>query len=610
MNRVERKKGKDITVLWELWKFVIEYKLNLFFAIFFLLFTSGITLGLGQGIRFIIDNGFVSSSPAQLKVAIIIFLIVALLLALGTFFRHFFVSWLGERVTTKIRDEVYKHTVYLHPSFFELNSPSEIQSRLTADITLLQTLIGSSLSMALRNIITFIGGSVFLFFTNVKLSLVVLASVPFIIGPILIFARKLRSLASKRQKNLAKLGVMVNESLFNIKTLQAYNHQTIDKKKFSEGSKNYLAISKTHILFRAFFFAIAIFSTLASIATMLYLGGLDVLNGKISAGDLGAFIFYAFIIASSLAAISEVFGDLQLAAGASERLMQLYKTKPHIESPEQPINIKGGIKGNLQLSNLNFSYGIATNEANTILEKKEDKHRVLHNINISLEAGKTYALVGPSGAGKSTLFDLLLRFYDPDTGENEKGSLKLDGYDIRNLNLFEYRDLIATVPQNPIIFSGTVAENIRYSKESASLEEIKKAARLSYAHEFIEKMPNGYDTFLGENGERLSGGQKQRLVIARAFLKNPKILLLDEATNSLDAESEYQVHKALRQLTKNRTTLVIAHSIATVAEAHKIFVIEEGQVIDQGKHSTLYKKSKVYRRFCDLQFKPLNLETK
>ncbi|MCB1200457.1 MAG: ATP-binding cassette domain-containing protein [Leptospiraceae bacterium] len=590
MRSRDRQKSKNIGILTEIKSFLKPYSGMVILAAFFLLFTSAITLSLGQGIRLMIDRGFISGSVHELMISIFIFIALAALLAVSTYFRHYFVSWLGEKVTTDIRTQVYKHTIYLHPSFFELNSASEIQSRLTSDITLLQALIGSSFSMALRNILMFIGGTIFLFLTNMKLSLIVFASVPFIMGPILIYGKRLRVLTRDRQKNLARIGSYINESLFNIKTVQAYNHQKSDETRFEKVTGDFLKVSRYRILFRSFFFGISIFFTMGSIAAMLYLGGRDVMQGKISGGELAAFIFYAFMIASSVGAISEVYGDLQLAAGATERLLELYRTKADIVNLEnaKPVNLKA--PGNIKIKNLNFSYA---NEENN----SESTKQVLHSINLNLEAGKTFALVGPSGAGKTTLFDLLLRFYDPDSGE-----ILFEGVNIKELKLEDYRNQIALVPQSPAIFSGSVADNIRYSKENATDEEVISAAKMAFAEEFILKMPKKYDSFLGENGERLSGGQKQRLAIARAFLKNPKILLLDEATNSLDAESEHQVQRALNKLTRNRTTLVIAHRIATVVKADKIFVIDNGIIVAEGKHSVLYRKSSLYRRFCDLQF--------
>lgn len=582
MRRPDRPPSKNIFNLKFISAFLSPYRWLIAAASFFLVFTAGVTLSVGQAVRMLIDRGMASGSEKELAVTVSIFTGLAFLVSLGTYFRHYFVSMLGELVTTDIRTAVYKKIIHMHPAFFEVNSASEMQSRLTSDITLLQTLIGSSFSMALRNVLSFVGGVIFLFVTNVKLTAVVLISVPFIMGPILIFGKKQKKLSKETQSKLAKIGIYVNESLFNIKTLQSFNHQPFDEKNFTQVSADYLKITRQRIFYRSFLFAASVFFILASVSGMMFIGGYDVMRGLLTPGDLGAFIFYAFMVASSVGALSEILGDLQRAAGATERLMEIYTSENKILSGDKLMS-HGPAK--VEFVNVNFRY------------ESDTRAEVIRDLSLEIAAGKQYALVGPSGAGKSTLFDLLLRFYDV-TG----GKILVNGTDVRELNLQQYRSHIAIVPQAPAIFSGSVMHNIRYSRPEASEAEAIEAARLAYADEFVDRMPDKYDSFLGENGQRLSGGQKQRIAIARAILKDPAILLLDEATNSLDAESEHKVQSAFHNLMKNRTTLVIAHRLATIMNCENIIVLEDGKITDMGKHSELYERSRLYRRFCDLQF--------
>lgn len=582
MRRPDRPPSKNIFNLKFIGTFLSPYKRLILASSFFLVFTAGVTLSVGQAVRMLIDRGMSSGSEKELAVTVSVFTGLAFLVSLGTYFRHYFVSMLGELVTTDIRTAVYKKIIHMHPAFFEVNSASEMQSRLTSDITLLQTLIGSSFSMALRNVLSFVGGVIFLFVTNVKLTAVVLVSVPFIMGPILIFGKKQKKLSKETQSKLARIGIYVNESLFNIKTLQSFNHQPHDEKNFTEVSADYLKITRQRIFYRSFLFAASVFFILASVSGMMFIGGYDVMRGLLTPGDLGAFIFYAFMVASSVGALSEILGDLQRAAGATERLMEIYNSENKIISGSQ-LMAHGPAK--VEFVNVNFRY------------ESDTRAEVIRDLSLEIAAGRQYALVGPSGAGKSTLFDLLLRFYDV-TG----GKILVNGTDIRELNLQQYRSHIAIVPQAPAIFSGSVMHNILYSRPDASEAEAKEAARLAYADEFIEKMPDKYNSFLGENGQRLSGGQKQRIAIARAILKDPAILLLDEATNSLDAESEHKVQSAFQNLMQNRTTLVIAHRLATIMNSENIIVLEDGKITDMGKHGELYERSALYRRFCELQF--------
>jgi ATP-binding cassette subfamily B protein len=568
---------------------------------FALLFTAGVTLGLGQGLRHLVDAGFSARSKQELGYALVFIIFVGILLAIGTYIRHYTVSWIGERVASDIRKDVFQHIIFIHPSFFESNSPGEIQSRITTDTTLIQTVIGSSASIALRNILMFVGGIIFLFITNAKLTLIVLLSVPFIVFPILFYGKKVRNLSRNTQDKIASIGTYVSESLLNIKILQSFHHQKVDIQKFSETVEDAFAVAVARIRQRALLIGTVILFILTGISFMLWVGGTDVLEGKITGGELIAFSFYAIMVANSVGAVSEVLGDLQRAAGATERLMELLLSESEIKDPEfpKPIteifqsidtlhNNNGFGKQNgltIHLNQLAFSY------------PSRPEHKAIKGINLEIPANKTTALVGPSGGGKSTLFELILRFYDPTSG-----TISISGINTKELKLEDLRSLIGFVPQQPILFSGTLRENIAYGKPNASFEEIQRAAESAYVTEFLNQLPEGYDTNLGHLGTRLSGGQKQRIAIARAILRNPRILLLDEATSALDSESEQMIQRALDHLVKERTTIMIAHRLSTVVKSNQIVVIREGEIESVGTHDELLKQSELYERLAKLQF--------
>lgn len=564
---------------------------------FALLFTAGVTLGLGQGLRHLVDAGFSARSKEELGYSLAFIILVGILLAIGTYIRHYTVSWIGERVASDIRRDVFKHIIFIHPSFFETNSPGEIQSRITTDTTLIQTVIGSSASIALRNILMFVGGIIFLFITNAKLSMIVLLSVPFIVFPILYYGKKVRNLSRSTQDKIANIGTYVSESLLNIKILQSFHHQEVDIQKFTQTVEDAFAVAVSRIKQRALLIAAVILFILTGISVMLWIGGTDVLEGKITGGELIAFSFYAIMVANSVGAVSEVLGDLQRAAGATERLMELLLSESEIQDSLTPTPIskilkttevnhsskRNGLKINLE--NLFFSY------------PSRPDHQALKGIDLEIPANKTTALVGPSGGGKSTLFELILRFYDP-----TQGRILIEGLDLKDLTLKDLRSLIGFVPQQPILFSGSLRENIAYGKPNASFEEIQKAAENAYVTEFLNQLPEGYESNLGHLGTRLSGGQKQRIAIARAILRNPRILLLDEATSALDSESEQMIQRALDFLVKERTTIMIAHRLSTVVKSDQIVVIKEGEVESVGTHDELMKKSELYERLAKLQF--------
>lgn len=568
---------------------------------FALLFTAGVTLGLGQGLRHLVDAGFSARSKQELGYALLFIIFVGILLAIGTYIRHYTVSWIGERVASDIRKDVFQHIIFIHPSFFESNSPGEIQSRITTDTTLIQTVIGSSASIALRNILMFVGGIIFLFITNAKLTMIVLLSVPFIVFPILFYGKKVRNLSRNTQDKIANIGTYVSESLLNIKILQSFHHQAVDIEKFSDTVEDAFSVAVARIRQRALLIGTVILFILTGISFMLWVGGTDVLEGKITGGELIAFSFYAIMVANSVGAVSEVLGDLQRAAGATERLMELMLSESEIKDPIHPKAISEVLvteKSRKANGNSNSQNGLTITLAELEFSyPSRPEQKAIKGISLEIPANQTTALVGPSGGGKSTLFELILRFYDPISG-----SISISGINIKDLRLEDLRSLIGFVPQQPILFSGTLRENIAYGKPNASFEEIQKAAESAYVTEFLNQLPNGYDTNLGHLGTRLSGGQKQRIAIARAILRNPRILLLDEATSALDSESEQMIQRALDFLVKERTTIMIAHRLSTVVKSDQIVVIKEGEIESVGTHDELLRSSELYERLAKLQF--------
>ncbi|WP_261324226.1 ABC transporter transmembrane domain-containing protein [Microbulbifer agarilyticus] len=580
-----------------LWPFVRPYKLVLVCAAVALVFTAGITLSIGQGVRLLVDEGLTGDSTQALSHAVFIIMVLAVLMALGTYTRHYLVSWLGERVVADLRKAVFDHIVTLHPSYFETNRSGEIMSRLTTDTTLLQQIIGTSFSMALRSALMFVGALILLLFTNLKLSLMVLIGVPLVLLPITLYGRRVRKLSKASQDSIADVGSYAGEIIQHIKTVQSYTRERHEMQAFSGEVEVAFGVAKRRVRQRSLLIAVVILMMFGAVSGLIWVGGNDMIAGRITSGDLAAFVFYAVMMGSAVATISEVYSELQRATGATERLIDLLNVKAEIPVSEAASsqttaqdtgNKMDGAEGEAELAfeSVTFHY-----------PSRPDKP-ALEELSLDVPAGKSLALVGPSGAGKSTMMDLLQRFYDP-----QSGRITLNGTDIRDLDTAVLRRQMAVVPQQPALFTADVWYNLRYGKPDASDEEVIAAAKAAHAHEFIEQLPDGYNSHLGEQGARLSGGQRQRLAIARAILKDPKILLLDEATSALDAESEHHVQRALETLMKDRTTIIIAHRLATILHADNIAVLENGRLVAQGRHQQLVESSPLYKRLAELQFR-------
>lgn len=580
-----KKAPASLGFLAQLWPYLSRYKKALAGAGTALIVTSMITLLLGQGVRLVIDQGIMAQSISALNTLLAGIMALVVVMSVGTFIRFYLVTWLGERVSADIRNDVFKHLVTMHPSFFEENQSGEIMSRLTTDTTLLQSIIGSSLSFALRNMLTVTGGIIMLLVTNLKLTAVVLLGVPAVLVPAILMGKKVRTLSRKSQDSVADVGSYAGEIIRQVKTVQSYSREGFEIEAFANEVDKAFDVAKQRIRQRSLLLSFVILLAFSAIGAMVWVGGYDVMTGQMSGGELAAFVFYALMVAFGVAGVSEVYGEVQRAAGATERLMELLNESSLIKDPIQPRQVEQDVDQHLVLQSVSFAY-----------PSRPDRP-ALNGVSLSIAKGETIALVGPSGAGKSTLFELLLRFYDP-----QQGRIELLGSDIKSLSLNDVRSRMALVPQQPVLFSKDVWYNIRYGRPDATDEEVIAAAKAAYAHEFIMDLPEGFSSHLGENGVRLSGGQKQRIVIARAILNDPDILLLDEATSALDAESEYQVQQALDGLMKNRTTLIIAHRLATVLGADRTVVMHQGEVVAEGTHQSLINSSPLYKRLADLQF--------
>jgi len=565
--------------------FLRPYRRQVAYAAIALVIAAAAVLAVGQGLKSVIDRGFGAGNAAELDRALGLMLVVVVVMALATFTRFYFVSWLGERVTADLRRAVFDHLLKLPPGFFEMTRTGEVISRLTSDTTMLETVIGSSASMAVRNLLLLVGGLVMLALTSAKLTLLVLLGVPLVVPPIILFGRRVRRLARASQDRIGDVGAYLDEALHEIRTVQAYGHESEDRRRFGSRVEDAFATARRRIRQRALLVAAVIVLVFGAVGVILWIGGHDVVAGRLSAGQLSAFVFYAVIVASSVGTLSEVVGDVQRAAGATERLFELLSVEPGIRAPAQPVPLPEPARGTVTLDGVTFHYPSRPDAA------------ALDRLTLDVRAGEKVALVGPSGAGKTTVFQLLLRFYDP-----QAGVVRIDGVDLRTADPEAVRRRLALVPQDPVIFATSVLENVRYGRPDATEDAVRAACAAAYASEFVERLPEGYASFLGERGVRLSGGQRQRLAIARAILADRPILLLDEATSALDAESERMVQLALERLMAGRTVLIIAHRLATVRHADRIAVMDGGRIVAAGPHAELLDASPLYARLAALQF--------
>jgi len=565
-------------------QFLSPYRMRVAAAIVFLFIGSLAWLSLGQGVRLMVDEGFVADNAGRLNEIMLLIVAITAISGTAVFCRFYIMTWLGERVTADIRLQVYQHLLSLSPAFFATQRTGEVISRFTADSTLLQSVVGSSLSMALRSSVTVVGGIVMMAFTSVKLTALVMLAVPLVLGPVSFFGRKVRTLSRKSQDRVGDLGAYIDESLHEIHTVQAYTHEAQDRQLFAERVEAVMEVAKGRIKYRALLISTVMFLSIVAIVFVTWIGAQDVMAGSITGGELSAFMFYAVMVAGAVATISEVFSEIQRASGAAERLVELVNTP--IDIPEQPVpnRLVMPVKGLLCFDKVCFAY------------PSDLGQEVIRQLSMTIAPGERVALVGPSGAGKSTLFELMLRFYQP-----KNGQILLDGIDISTLTLADLRQQYALVPQESVIFAMNVLENVRYGRLDATDQEVKLACIAAKADEFISEFTEGYSTYLGERGVRLSGGQKQRIAIARAILADRPLLLLDEATSALDAVSEIKVKQALDSLMAKRTTVIIAHRLATVINADRIFVIDKGQLVASGTHSELMNSNDLYREFASLQ---------
>ena len=587
----DRKPSRNLGALRPLWGFLAPYRLQLVGAGFFLLVAAATVLGLGWALRHLIDDGLASGNAELLDRTVVALLGVVVVAALSTFGRYYLVTWIGERVVADLRRAVYARVLALSPGFYEVTRTAEIITRLTTDTTLVQTVVGSSASVTLRNILILLGAAVMMAVTSVKLTLMALAIIPLVLVPILAFGRHVRRLSRESQDRVADVGAYVDESLGAIRTVQAFTHEDLDRRRFAERVEDAFGVAIRRTRMRAILTDIVILLVFGAVSLVLWVGGHDMLVGAITPGALSSFVFYAILAASSAGAISEVIGDLQRAAGAMERIIELLSIEPAVQAPAVPVPLPVPPRGHVAFEAVRFHYPSRPDRA------------ALEGLTLEVRPGERVALVGPSGAGKTTVFQLLLRFYDPDAG-----LVRLDGVPLTETDPQEARRRIGLVPQEPVIFSADAWENIRYGRPEASDAEVRAAAEAAHAAEFLDRLPDGFKTFLGEKGVRLSGGQRQRLAIARAVLRDAPVLLLDEATSALDAESERAVQDALDRLMQGRTTLVIAHRLATVQKASRIVVIDQGRVVSTGTHDELVREGGLYARLAALQFDRPRLE--
>lgn len=581
---VEREKSKQIGVLGALWPYMRPYYLLMIAAICALVLTAMISLTLPLAVRRVIDN-FNSADSAILDQYFLAAIGIAALLAVGTGLRYALVTRLGERVVADIRKAVFDRVIGMSPSFYENVMTGEVLSRITTDTTLILSVLSSSVSIALRNFLIFIGGLVLMMLTSAKLTALVLLIVPLVIVPILVLGRRLRVISRENQDWIAESSGSASEALSAVQTVQAFTHEMISRRQFADVTEQSYGAAKRRITTRAAMTVIVIFLIFTGVLGVMWIGANDVRADVMSSGALIQFVIYAVMVAGAVAALSEIWGELQRAAGATERLVELLQTVDSVQEADQPLALPKPVGGRIDFENVSFFY------------PARPAIKALDEITLHIEPGETVAFVGPSGAGKTTIIQMILRFYDP-----QQGRILLDGHALPELGRAAFREHIALVPQDPVIFATSARENIRFGRPDATDEQIETAAKAAAAHDFIKGLPTGYDSPLGERGVMLSGGQKQRIAIARAILRDAPVLLLDEATSALDAESERLVQAAVDALSADRTTLIVAHRLATVKKADRIVVLDAGRIVASGKHDDLVAQGGLYARLAKLQF--------
>ena len=582
----ERRPSRSVEKLWALRPYILRYKITLALAFVGLIAAAGATLVLPIAVRRVIDLGFSSENAGLIDSYFAVLLLVAGVLAGASALRFYCVSWLGERAVSDIRAAVFAHLTKLSPVFYEQTHSAELMSRLTADTTQIKTAVTASVSQALRNAVLLIGALIMMVLTSAELSALVIAAIPLIILPLVAYGRVVRRLSRRAQDELATASSYAAENLGSPKTMQAFTFEPFVIRRFDEAVENSFEAARKRTSARAALTAVATFLVFGSIVGILWYGAHAVLAGGMTGGTLAQFVLYAAFAAGSVAILSEVWGEIQQAIGAAERLGEIMAVEPQIVSPPNPKPMPSPARGEIDFDAVTFAYPGRLDAP------------VFDDLSFSIGSGERVAIVGPSGAGKTTIFSLILRFYDP-----QQGRVMIDGVPISEADLSAMRQRISYVPQDPAVFAATIADNIRYGSPQASDEDVKRVAKTALASEFIEALPDRYDTLLGERGITLSGGQRQRIAIARALLRDAPILLLDEATSALDAESEKLVQTALNRVMQGRTTLVIAHRLATVLSADRILVLDNGQIVEEGNHTTLMNEGGIYSRLADLQFR-------